>query len=73
VATDPAKPLVYVSHYALGMRVLKYTNGGLEEVGHFVETGGSNYWGVEVHRLNGEQVVLGSDRDKGLRVFRFKP
>jgi hypothetical protein len=71
VATDPDANLVYVSHYALGMRVLKYTTGGLEEVGAFVERGGSNYWGVEVHKMNGKKYILGSDRDRGLRIFEY--
>jgi PA domain/LVIVD repeat len=73
VATDPGANLVYVSHYALGMRVLRYDNGGLDEVGAFVEPGGSNYWGVEVHRLGGKQYILGSDRDRGLRIFTYNP
>jgi hypothetical protein len=72
VATDPDKDLVYVSHYALGMRVLSYNNnGGLKEVGKYVEAGGSNYWGVEVHKMNGKTYILGSDRDRGLRIFTF--
>ena len=73
VATDPDARLVYVSHYALGMRVLRYDKSGLEEVGAFVEAGGSNYWGVEVHRLGGKKYILGSDRDRGLRIFTFNP
>ncbi len=71
VATDPDKDLVYVSHYALGMRVLSYDRRGLREVGKFVEAGGSNYWGVEVHKMNGKTYILGSDRDRGLRIFTF--
>jgi hypothetical protein len=71
VATDPDKNLVYVSHYALGMRALSYTNGGLKEVGAFVEKGGSNYWGVEVHKMNGTTYIPGSDRDRGLRIFKY--
>ena len=73
VATDPNRDLVYVSHYALGMRVLRYDNDGLEEVGAFVEAGGSNYWGTEVHSLDGTQYILGSDRDRGLRIFTVVP
>jgi hypothetical protein len=73
VATDPDKDLVYVSHYALGMRVLSYNSGGLKEVGKFVEAGGSNYWGVEVHKMDGKTYILGSDRDRGLRIFTFAP
>jgi hypothetical protein len=72
VATDPDANLVYISHYALGMRVLKYTQSGLQEVGAFVEKGGSNYWGVEVHKLGGKKYILGSDRDRGLRIFEYK-
>ena len=71
VATDPTANLVYVSHYALGMRVLRYNDDGLTEVGKFVEAGGSNYWGVEVHRKGGVKYILGSDRDRGLRIFTF--
>jgi hypothetical protein len=73
VATDPDQRLVYVSHYALGMRVLSYTDRGLKEVGAFVEEGGSNYWGVEVHKLGGKKYILGSDRDRGLRIFTYNP
>src|SRR6185436_6572912 len=40
VASDPDRDLVYVSHYALGMRVLSYNSAGLTEVGRFVESGG---------------------------------
>ena len=71
VATDPDKDLVYISHYALGMRVLSYDASGAKEVGAFVEAGGSNYWGVEVHKMNGKTYILGSDRDRGLRIFTF--
>ena len=69
VALDPEEPLAYVSYYGLGFRVLKYGTGGLREVGAFVDEGGSNFWGVEVHRIDGKQYVLGSDRDYGLYIF----
>ncbi len=71
VATDPDANFVYVSHYALGMRVLSYSDSALKEVGAFVEAGGSNYWGVEIHKLGGKTYILGSDRDRGLRLFTF--
>ena len=69
VALDPELPLAYVSYYGLGFRVLEYGNRGLEEVGAFVDEGGSNFWGVEIHRIKGKQYVLGSDRDFGLYIF----
>ncbi len=71
VATDPDRNLVFVSHYALGLRALSYNDQGLKEVGAFVEAGGSNYWGVEIHKLGGKTYILGSDRDRGLRLFTF--
>ena len=49
--------------------MLQYGSRGLREVGAFVDEGGSNFWGVEVHRINGRQYVLGSDRDFGLYIF----
>jgi hypothetical protein len=75
VAVDPSprRRLVYVSHYAGGFRVLEYGPKGLKEVGAFVEAGGSDFWGVEVHRVAGRQYVLASDRDYGLYIFQYVP
>ena len=69
VALDPEERLAYVSYYGLGFRVLEYGSRGLKEVGAFVDEGGSNFWGVEVHEIDGRQYVLGSDRDFGLYIF----
>jgi PA domain/LVIVD repeat len=75
VAVDPRRGqrLAYVSHYAGGFRVLEYGPKGLKEVGAFIEPGGSNFWGVEVHRVAGRQYVLASDRDYGLYIFQYVP
>jgi PA domain/LVIVD repeat len=72
VATDPnpKKRLAYVSYYAGGFRVLKYGPFGLREVGAFIDEGGNNFWGVEIHKIRGQQYVLASDRDYGLYIFR---
>ncbi len=70
---DPRKRLAYLSYYAGGFRVLEYGPKGLEEVGAFVEAGGSDFWGVEVHRIAGRQYVLASDRDYGLYIFQYQP
>lgn len=73
VAMDP-KPgskLAYISYYSAGFRVVKYGNSGIKEVGAFIDEGGNNFWGVEVHEVDGEQVVLASDRDHGLYIFRY--
>jgi hypothetical protein len=72
VATDPDRNLVYVSHYAGGFRVLSYGPGGLSEVGRYIDEGGNNFWGVEVHKHpNGHKYVLASDRDSGVYIFRY--
>jgi hypothetical protein len=73
VAVDPNhKRLAYLSYYSGGLRVIEYGRGGIKEVGRFIARGGNNFWGVEVHKLrNGRQVVLASDRDGGLWIFRY--
>jgi hypothetical protein len=74
VATDPTQNLAYISYYAAGFRVVSYGPGGLEEVGHFIDEGGNNFWGVEVHQHpDGQQYVLASDRDSGLYIFQYQP
>jgi len=70
---DPSKRLAYLSYYAGGFRVIEYGPKGLKEVGVFVDEGGSDFWGVEVHRIGRQQYVLASDRDYGLYIFRFEP
>ena len=67
---NPGKMLAYVSHYAGGFRILQYGNSGLKEVGAFIDEGGNNFWGVEVHNIGKEQYVLASDRDFGLYIFQ---
>lgn len=69
VATDPARALAYVSHSAGGLRVLRFGEGRLEEVGHYAD--GNNLWGVEVGRRSGETIIFASDRKLGLLLFRY--
>ena len=74
VAMAPETGLAYLSYYAAGVRVVSYGKDGLEEVGAFIDEGGSNFWGVEVwHDENGEEFVLASDRDFGLYVLKYTP
>jgi hypothetical protein len=70
VALDPERRLAYVSYYAAGFRILQYGRRGLREVGAFIDEGGNNFWGVEVHAVDGRQYVLASDRDFGLYIFQ---
>ena len=70
VAMDPERRLAYISYYSAGFRILKYGPRGLREVGAFIDEGGNNFWGVEVHEVDGRQYVIASDRDFGLYIFQ---
>jgi len=71
-ATDPTEYLAYSSYYAGGMRVLRFGDGGMEQVGAFIDEGGNDFWGVEQFTTpQGERLFAGSDRDYGLYLFRY--
>ena len=77
VATSPTDPtLVYSAYYAGGFRVLRIEGGRLVEKAAYIAPGGSNFWGVQVWTPTsgpyaGQELVLASDRDYGLYVFRY--
>ena len=74
VAMDPTANRAYVSHYAGGFRVFDFSRRkGIQEVGAYIAEGGSNLWGVEVLPQAGSTtpLVLASDRDSGLSIFRY--
>jgi hypothetical protein len=68
---NPGSKLAYSSYYTAGFRVFEYDNTGIREVGAFIDEGGNNFWGVEVHHVNGRRVILASDRDFGLYIFDY--
>ena len=64
--------LAYTSWYAGGFRVAAFDENGIEEVGHFIDEGGNNFWGVALAEdQNGDRLILASDRDFGLYIFRY--
>lgn len=64
--------LSYVSYYAGGLRVIRVTEDEkIEEVGHFIDQEGNNFWGVEVFEQDGKEYVAASDRDSGLYIFEY--
>jgi hypothetical protein len=73
VAADPQTNLAYVSYYSGGLRVLRFSRAaGLEEVGRFIDEGGSNFWGVEQFTdKDGNRLIAGSDRDYGLYIVKY--
>lgn len=71
-ATSPTRAdLVYFSYYAAGFRVAKIMGDELVEVGHYIDVGGNNFWGVQVFQSGGQEYVAASDRDFGLYIFRY--
>lgn len=78
VAVDPLeRGLAYLSYYAGYLRVIRYGEDGVRDVGHYIHENGNNFWGVEAHRLrgsgagSGRTLILTSDRDSGLWIFRY--
>jgi hypothetical protein len=63
--------LVYFAYYAGGFRVAKIKNDRLVEAGRFIDTGGNDFWGVQVFTRGGQEYVAASDRDSGLYIFRY--
>jgi hypothetical protein len=81
IAMDPGENLAYSSYYAGGMRVFSFGESGIEEVGHYIDAEGNNFWGVETFvagnsaagNLEGKRLFAGSDRDFGIFIFRYIP
>jgi hypothetical protein len=77
VAVDPSKNIGYLSYYAGGLRVIRFDRDeGIREVGHYIDELGNNFWGVQIYKpargkFAGQVLVLASDRDSGLWIFKF--
>ncbi len=82
VATDPTDPsLAYLAYYSGGLRAVQIQCSNpadnstceLVEVGGYLDPAGNNFWGVEVipdPANPGDVLILASDRDYGLFIFR---
>ena len=78
-ATDPEQNRAYISYYSGGVRVVDFGPGGITEVGHYIDEGGNNFWGVEAFapgstlagKLQGKRLFAGSDRDHGIFIFQY--
>lgn len=73
VETDDTLNLAYFAWYAGGFRVAAFGKNGITEVGHYIDANGNNFWGLDPHvdPSTGETIVLASDRDSGLWIFRY--
>ena len=61
-AADPETNLAYISYYSGGLRVVRFGDGGMEEVGRFIDQRpdgkGNDFWGVEQFTAaNGERLI----------------
>jgi hypothetical protein len=82
VAVDPDEAdRAYLSYYDAGLRALQIRGEELVETGGYIDPdtdgagpdrGGNDFWGVETFIRNGQTIILGSDRDSGLWIFRQK-
>lgn len=65
--------LAYFSWYAGGLRVFDISRPRRPvEVGHYIDPAGNNLWGVALAEdQDGRRIVLASDRDFGLFIFRY--
>jgi hypothetical protein len=64
--------LAYFSWYSGGFRVAEYNSTGITEVGRYIDPEGNNFWGVALAEdPNGDRIILASDRDYGLFIFRY--
>ena len=65
--------VAYFSWYAGGFRVFDISDpANPAELGHYIDDKGNNFWGVALAEdENGDRIVLASDRDFGLFVFRY--
>jgi len=71
VATDPQSASnAYLAYYSGGLRSLEIQGTELVEVGGYLDPNGNNFWGVEAFVRDGETIILGSDRDSGLWIFK---
>ena len=72
VAASPSNSrLAYLSYYDGGFRVISVKHGRITEIGSFIDTGGNDFWGVQVITRNNKEYVLASDRDFGIYIFKF--
>jgi hypothetical protein len=74
VAVDPDEASrAYLSYYDAGLRAVEITAAQeLVETGGYIDPNGNDFWGVETFVRNGRTIILASDRDSGLWIFRQK-
>jgi hypothetical protein len=70
----PDADLAYFAHYSGGIRVTRFDETSIEEVGRFIDQGGNDFWGVQLtdkFTSAGDRIVAFSDRDYGLYLASY--
>jgi LVIVD repeat len=69
----PDADLAYFAHYSGGIRVTRFNETSITEVGRFIDEGGNDFWGVQLTDkfVSGDRVVAYSDRDYGLYLATY--
>jgi hypothetical protein len=69
----PDADLAYFAHYSGGIRVTRFNDTSITEVGRFIDEGGNDFWGVQLTDkfVGGDRVVAYSDRDYGLYLATY--
>jgi hypothetical protein len=70
----PDADLAYFAHYSGGIRVTRFDDTSIEEVGRFIDQGGNDFWGVQLtdkFTAAGDRIVAFSDRDYGLYLASY--
>ena len=65
--------LAYFSWYSGGLRVWDISNPAAStEVGRYIDPLGNDFWGAALAEdENGDRIILASDIDFGLFIFRY--
>jgi LVIVD repeat len=65
--------VAYYAWYSGGLRVMDLSDpANPQELGHYIDPAGNNFWGVALAEDNaGNRLILNSDRDFGLFIFRY--
>ena len=52
---------------------MRFSHQGFEEVGHYIDANRNNFWCIDPHvdPMDGSTIILASDRDCGLWIFRY--
>jgi hypothetical protein len=69
----PDADLAYFAHYSGGIRVTRFNDTNITEIGRFIDQGGNDFWGVQLTDkfVGGDRVVAYSDRDYGLYLATY--